>query len=246
MKLVRLADQAHRRRPRVQHRRQHVVVRRRPPRALGHPERRHPRARELRRRLEEPAVRRIGPRPPALDIVDAELVERPRDPRLVLERSPPACCPSRHGRASERARRWRSSATGSHSQSEPSPRHRSPHPSAPEPTPTPAPPFLTISGPPKIAPRGGGGHIATAPSANARAQRPPVLEASRHPISPVANLRGVSITRRKPVPHRAEIGSCAPEPRNRLPRSDIRSVHRSALLHSHLPTSIGSPDFANR
>ena len=86
MELVRLADQADHRRPGVDHAGQHLVVRRRPPAPLGHPERREPRPVQPRRRFEEGAVGRVRPRPAALDIVDPEPVERRGDRRLVLDR----------------------------------------------------------------------------------------------------------------------------------------------------------------
>ncbi len=84
MEVVGLADETDRRRAGVDHGGKYVVVGRRASGALGHAEGGHAGVAELWRRLEEGAVGGIGAGPAALDVVEAEGVERLGDAGLVL------------------------------------------------------------------------------------------------------------------------------------------------------------------
>ena len=85
VEVVRLADEADDRGAGVHHRRQHVVVRRRPAGALGHAEGGEAGAAERRGGGEEGAVGGVGAGPAALDVVEAEGVEGLGDAELVLD-----------------------------------------------------------------------------------------------------------------------------------------------------------------
>ena len=85
MERVRLAHQTDRRRARIQHRRQNIIILRRPTNPLGHAEGGHGGARRGHLR-EEFAVRRIRPRPSALDVVHPKRIQRLRHGELFRRR----------------------------------------------------------------------------------------------------------------------------------------------------------------
>ena len=73
-----LADDTDRPRARIQHGRQHIVIRGPASGPLGNAEGAEP-CTGAQRGGKELAIRRIGPRPAALDIIEAQLIERRRD-----------------------------------------------------------------------------------------------------------------------------------------------------------------------
>ncbi len=83
MEVVRLADQADGGGARIDHLGQHLVIGGRAPRPLGHAEGGEGGGLQHRRRLEKIAVGGVGPGPAALDIVEAEIIQRPRDLDLI-------------------------------------------------------------------------------------------------------------------------------------------------------------------
>src|SRR3989338_1003861 len=82
VELVRFAHKAHRRRPSIQHRRQHIIILGRPPYPLGHAKGGHG-GEGLLRMGEEFRVRRVRPRPTALDIIYAQRIQRLGDLLLL-------------------------------------------------------------------------------------------------------------------------------------------------------------------
>ena len=84
MEIMGLADEADGLRARIHHLRQHLVIGRRAPGAFGHAEGEEGGAFQFRRGGEEIAIGRVGAGPAALDIVDAERIEREGDAPLVV------------------------------------------------------------------------------------------------------------------------------------------------------------------
>ena len=75
MKLMAFAHQTNRRRARIQHRRQHIIILGRAPHPLGHAKGGHGGA-QLWHLDEKLRVGRIRPRPAALDVIDAQSLQR--------------------------------------------------------------------------------------------------------------------------------------------------------------------------
>ena len=86
MIVPRLGNETDRARLRGQNRLQARIVLDRPARPLDHAERGERRRREVRLAVEKLAIGRICARKPALDVVDAKIVEHARDPALVGQR----------------------------------------------------------------------------------------------------------------------------------------------------------------